>query len=407
MKNNLFKHLAAVPDSAVFEQCVSRETPIYNKPDEIRTEFERDYNRILHSFAYRRLKHKTQVFYATTNDHICTRIEHTQHVAAVASTICGFLGLNKELAAAIALGHDLGHAPFGHEGEKVIGFLAEKYLGQTFWHEKNSLKVVDDIETLISLDGSHRNLNLTYAVRDGIISHCGEIDENGLTPRTDAINLKSVSRTNEYAPYTWEACVVKLADKIAYLGRDIEDAVMLGILDEQQLIELETIIREIEPGFKGSVATTGIMHNLIINLCRNSSPETGLSFDNEYFSVIKAIKTFNYKNIYRHPRVNRFNKFAALVINTIFETLHEMRQSDDRFYLNPENSPYVVLSDSFSEWILKYSGADPAYRTMKRYENRIVFDYDNDNSFSEMVLIYISLMSDQYILKIYNEIIKY
>lgn len=407
MKEHLFEHLAATSASSIFEHCIARETDIYNKPDEIRSEFERDYNRILHSFAFRRLKHKTQVFYATTNDHICTRIEHTQHVAAVSSTICGFLGLNKELSAAIALGHDLGHAPFGHEGEKVISRLAEKHLGQTFWHEKNSLRVVDDIETLLSLDGSHRNLNLTYAVRDGIISHCGEIDENGLSPRKDLTDLKSVSRANEYPPYTWEACVVKLADKIAYLGRDIEDAVMLGILDEHQLIELESIIREIEPDFNGSVATTGIMHNLIINLCRNSTPDAGLSFDSKYFTVIKAIKSFNSKNIYRHPRVNRFNDFAALVIKTIFETLHEIRHLDSDFYLKPEKSPYPVLINSFSEWIMKYSAINLEYRKSKRYENRIVFDYENTAEYSEMVLIYISLMSDQYILKAYNEIVKY
>ena len=113
---------------------VNREKPLYRKSADIRNEFERDYTRILHSTAYRRLKHKTQVFSAPHNDHICTRIEHVTHVASVSHTISNFLGLNTQLTTAISIGHDLGHAPFGHAGEKILREIAERELGEIFWH---------------------------------------------------------------------------------------------------------------------------------------------------------------------------------------------------------------------------------------------------------------------------------
>jgi dGTPase len=196
----LFSKVAAFPGNEKWEDCLHRQTAMYRKTDDIRNEFSRDYNRILHCNAYRRLKHKTQVFYGTRNDHICTRIEHVQHVAAISSTISQELGLNVDLVSAIALGHDLGHAPFGHEGEKIISLLAEKNGKPKFWHEQNSLIVADKIETLAGLDGKRRNLNLTYAVRDGLISHCGEVDENGIKPRNEFIDLYDIQKTKSVCP---------------------------------------------------------------------------------------------------------------------------------------------------------------------------------------------------------------
>lgn len=203
-------------------EAVRREFPLYSRENDIRSEFERDYTRIIHSRAYRRLKHKTQVFFATRNDHICTRIEHVNHVASISRTISRSWGLNTELAEAIAVGHDLGHAPFGHEGEKILNGLAKKHLGEQFWHEKNSLRFVDLLETLPDPKGFEGNLDLTYAVRDGIICHCGEVDDKALFPRSEPIDLHGIEDPSQHAPFTWEGCVVKVADKIAFLGRDIE-----------------------------------------------------------------------------------------------------------------------------------------------------------------------------------------
>ena len=125
---NAFFNERTDENSDKWEQAVKREVPIYSRND-VRTEFERDYTRILHSQAYRRLKHKTQVFFAPHNDHICTRMEHVMHVASVASTISKFLGLNEQLASAIAMGHDIGHAPFGHHGEDCLNKLLEQKQG--------------------------------------------------------------------------------------------------------------------------------------------------------------------------------------------------------------------------------------------------------------------------------------
>lgn len=239
MKNS-FKEYAIYENNPKWNNAISRLTPIETKSSDIRTPFDRDYTRIIHSNAYRRLKHKTQVFFSPENDHICTRSEHVTHVESISYTISSYLGLNTELTKAIATAHDLGHSPFGHSGEKILSKISKRDLGIKFWHEKNGLDFVDYIELLEGHDGYKKNLNLTYGVRDGIISHCGEINENSLRPREEFIDLNNYLKPNQYAPYTWEACVVKIADKISYIGRDIEDAITLGIIDDhlQELYDL-------------------------------------------------------------------------------------------------------------------------------------------------------------------------
>ena len=192
MQSHRFEKYAAVETHPFWSQLIAREGKLNDRLDDIRSPFARDYTRILHSKAYRRLKHKTQVFFNIENDHICTRMEHVGHVESVSATISKYLGLNEELTQAIAAGHDLGHAPFGHQGETVLKGLAKKHLGQDFWHEKNSLRFVDDIELLEDEYKKQKNLSLTYAVRDGIISHCGEVDENGLMPRRELYTASGV-----------------------------------------------------------------------------------------------------------------------------------------------------------------------------------------------------------------------
>ena len=236
MKNE-FEKYATNENNPKWQNSIKREKEIYKRKNDIRSEFERDYNRILHCNAYRRMKHKTQVFFSPENDHICTRIEHVMHVESVSYTIAKYLGLNTELTKAIATGHDIGHSPFGHEGERILSQISERDIGEKFWHERNGMEFVDKIELLEDINKNKQNLNLTYAVRDGIISHCGEIDENCLKPREENINLNNYKVPNQYSPYTWEGCVVKISDKISYLGRDIEDAISLGILDERIYIK--------------------------------------------------------------------------------------------------------------------------------------------------------------------------
>lgn len=232
----LLQKVSANPENPNWNNIIKRQNSLYKRDNEIRSEFERDYTRVINSKAYRRLKHKTQVFFSPENDHICTRIEHVTLVESISYTIAKYFGLNTELTKAIATAHDIGHSPFGHQGEKIISELSKDFIQKPFWHEKNGLEFVDKVELLETPEGKIQPLDLTYGVRDGIISHCGEINENGLKPRTEYIDLYEYEHPNQYAPYTWEGCVVKIADKLSYLGRDIEDAITLGILDRKSVV---------------------------------------------------------------------------------------------------------------------------------------------------------------------------
>ena len=195
---NLFENVAANEKNEKWNNIIKREKELYKRNNDIRSEIERDYTRIIHSTAYRRMKHKTQVFFSPENDHICTRIEHVTYVESISHTIAKYLGLNIDLTKAIATAHDLGHAPFGHEGERVLSKISQRDLGEKFWHEKNGLDFVDKIELLEDNLKNEQNLNLTYGVRDGIISHCGEIDENALVPRNEFIDLKEYKEITNF-----------------------------------------------------------------------------------------------------------------------------------------------------------------------------------------------------------------
>ncbi|HRX43035.1 MAG TPA: HD domain-containing protein, partial [Clostridia bacterium] len=297
MKDSFKKH-AMVPGNPKYESATARHGSLSVKKDDVRTPFERDYTRILHSRAYSRLKHKTQVFFATTNDHICTRIEHVNHVSSISVAICKHLGLNEELALAIATGHDLGHAPFGHSGEKFISLITNEYLGQSFIHEKNSLRFIDNYETLQNSRGFEQNLNLTYGVRDGIICHCGEVEDDILFPRDTNIKLEEIEQPNQYSPYTWEGCVVKIADNIAYVGRDIEDALRLHILDGAHEKILEEMLKDYADIDVRKTNNTSMIYHLVTDLCNQSSPEGGMHYSADHLKFLREIKDFNYKYIY-------------------------------------------------------------------------------------------------------------
>ena len=354
-----FSKVAAGEGNEKWDLLVTRESKIYQRDSDIRSEFWRDYNRILHCTAYRRLKHKTQVFFATQNDHICTRIEHVNHVAAVSITLCKRLGLNTELAIAIATGHDLGHPPFGHEGEKILQKIVSSFCEEKFWHEKNSLWFVDMLETLTGPDGYEHNLNLTYAVRDGIITHCGEVDENAIFPRQEYLPLEKITYANQYPPFTWEGCIVKIADKISYLGRDIEDALTLKILSSRQIKALKEMLGAVlgtgKINFR-EINNTVLMHRFMMDLCQNSDPEAGIMFSEEHLNLINLIKKFNYENIYYHPRLAVFKKYAELIIESIFaflagvycgkKTINELKRL---------RASFPLLVGYFMDWLYKYS----------------------------------------------------
>lgn len=388
------------PMNKKWEKAISRQTPLYPHGRDIRSEFERDNNRILHSNAYSRLKHKTQVFFSPQSDHVCTRMEHVNYVQSISYTIANYLGLNTELTRTIAQAHDLGHSPFGHQGEKIMSEIMKQELGQSFWHEKNGLHFVDDVELLEDNTGTMQNLNLTYAVRDGIISHCGEINENGLKPRRESVDLQDFQMPNQFSPYTWEGCIVKIADKISYLGRDLKDAISLGIIEEQDLKELYDILK-----LDINLNNTVIINELICDLCENSGIEQGICFSEEKRQMLDQIKDFNDKHIYLNSRLTPSVSYFSLVLQQIYTTLKESYQGIDTINKMKDRikfSPRLV--NGFSEWLKKYSNIR---KRDNKYQNKIIYQLENRQDYIRAILDYISGMTDEYAMEIYQEIISF
>ena len=391
------------------KQAIHREKGLYSRNNEVRTEFERDYTRILHSLAYRRLKHKTQVFFNTQNDHICTRMEHVAHVESVSYMIAKSLGLNCELTKAIAMGHDLGHAPFGHEGEYVIKQIVKQNLGKNFWHEKNGLRAVDKLDLLSDDKGSLTNLNLTYAVRDGIICHCGEVDENGIFPRSENIDLNTIKSPGEVNPFTWEGCVVKVSDKIAYLGRDIEDALLLKVITQEDLQDMYKLGHE--HGQK-TINTSVIINELVSDLIKNSSIEKGICFSPEKQHFIDSIKKFNYEKIYNNNQFNYYKKYANLVINSVFEALSPYYEGENTIknLQNNIDKRYRFLISDFKGWLIKY--CDESIINTKDLKTslnneKIYKTLDKEEIYKEAIVDFISGMTDSYVIKCFNELISF
>ena len=409
-----FSEVAATESHPAWEALIRRPSELYQRSDDIRSPFARDYTRILHSMAYRRLKHKTQVFYNIENDHICTRMEHVAHVESVSGTIAKTLGLNTELTKAIAIGHDLGHAPFGHHGETILTALCRQYISpeMRFWHEKNGLRFVDCVELLADNYNTYRNLDLTYAVRDGIISHCGEVDDNGLKPRDELIVLEEeFTKAGEFSPATWEGCVVKLSDKIAYVGRDIEDAMQLGFLDEEAKNLLRKMARAND---QNAINTTVIMHNLIIDVCQNSSPENGICLSEKFMQQLNTIKQFNYEMIYDNPRFDAFKKYSELVLTQLFETLIKTHDGSHSFgALGKIRRYYPTLVSSFEKWLSHYCDtaivpAGDLQNEAFQCENiKIYGKLETKALYAQAIIDFIAGMTDRFAVKLFHELISY
>jgi len=318
-----------------------------SRQEDIRGCYYRDQTAIIHSRPFRRLKHKTQVFFSPDNDHVCTRIEHVLHVASIAATICRGLKskpnsqwqLNEDLAYSIGLGHDLGHTPFGHAGESELSYL----LGgaNSFIHEINSYRVV---EKLIS---EGQGLNLTYAVKDGIICHNGENFEQSIKPDFRIKDLDSIRDRKQY-PSTWEGCIVRFSDKIAYLGRDIEDAIIAEFIVEDQIPKS---IQE-----KIGKSNGEIINYLILDLIKNSTEEE-ICFSEECHKLIIELKDFNYQAIYNNPRIKEYKVYCKRIISTLFDYLSKLYFSnhwDLDFYLNKENLNIDIFFGNYLKGMEKF-----------------------------------------------------
>ena len=395
-----FINVSANENNPLWDKIIMRETPLYKRDNDLRTDFERDYTRVIYTNAYRRMKHKTQVFFSPTNDHVCTRIEHVNNVESINYTIANALGLNTSLTKAIATAHDIGHSPFGHRGEKILSNISQKEIGETFWHEKNGLEIVDKIELLEDNNGFKKNLDLTYAVRDGIISHCGEVNEKFLKPREEFIDLQTYITPNQYSPFTWEGCVVKISDKISYISRDIEDAILLGLLDNS-LEELHEILKFEK---KAIINNSVIINKLIFDLCTNSNPEDGLIFSDESLQLLDNIKAFNYKNIYYSDKVLASEKYFELVLTQIFEILKSAYDKENTLEnLNKMKKNYNSVVTPFIKWINCYWNLTDRENT--NLQNKVLFDINNEKDYLKAIIYYISGMTDNYAIECYNNII--
>ncbi len=401
MKNS-FKDVSAIESNEKWNKMIKREDSLYSRTNDLRSEFARDYTRILHCNAYRRLKHKTQVFFSPSSDHVCTRSEHVNYVESISDTIARYLGLNTELTRAIAISHDIGHSPFGHKGEKVLNEISLRDIGESFWHEKNGLHFVDDIELLEDEKGNLKNLNLTYAVRDGIISHCGEIDENAIKPRAEFFDLNEYTKPNQYKPYTWEGCVIKISDKISYIGRDLEDALHLNLLDSNNIQELKNILGISN---KETLNNPNIINELIIDLCNNSSIEKGLCFSDEKLNLINQIKAFNYKNIYSHPRLDASNEYFKIIINRIYNTLKGLYSENDiESNLKKAEKFYPQTIVQFKKWIYKYWSLTD--RNNNNLQNKIIYNCA-EKEYCKAIIDFIAGMTDNFAIEMYNEIVSF
>lgn len=305
-------------------ESAGRKFPL--KRDPFRLEFARDETRILHSPPFRRLKHKTQVFLSPNNDHICTRMEHVLHVSSIAAVIGRCLNLNIDLINAIAKGHDLGHPPYGHAGERVLDkILKQKNVKEGFKHEIHGLRVVD------KLTNYGAGLNLTYEVRDGIITHCGESFERIITQdRTrDIEKIDSINDRGLY-PATLEGCLVRMVDRIAYLGRDMEDAIKAGLIRKA----------DIPSDIARNLGTeNGKIIGIFVNdTIANSHNKDSIEMSEEVFHYMYQLKLFNYKNIYQHPEVERKSHKAAHLIELLFSELEYILEKSER----GKNSSYIL-----------------------------------------------------------------
>lgn len=254
----------------------------------LRTPFQRDRDRIVHSKAFRRLRHKTQVFVDPEGDHFRTRLTHTLETAGIARGVARALRLNEDLTEAIGLGHDLGHPPFGHAGEAALDELLRARGGRGFRHNEHSLRVVEQLER----DG--RGLNLTWEVRDGILKHTGDVE-----------------------PDTLEGKIVRIVDRVAYINHDIDDALRAGVLEAAELPEDEIAVL----GETGSRRIDTLVHDLV----ESSAGAGGIVQSDEIREAMLSLRRFMFERVYHQQD----HTHVAATVRRIFDDLVGRMPVDD------------------------------------------------------------------------------
>ena len=272
------EHRRLNPLAAFSDQSRGRPVPEEPREGDVRTCYQRDTDRIVHSKAFRRLMHKTQVFLQPEGDHYRTRMTHTLEVARIARTITRGLNLNEDLAEAIAMGHDLGHTPFGHAGEAALTDV----MGKPFRHNEQSLRVVDILEK----EGA--GLNLTHEVRLGILGHTGE-----------------------YVPETLEGQIVRRSDQIAYVNHDIDDAIRAGILSNDDIPD--SVSEVLGHTHRERINT------LVCDIIAVSSEEGKIVLSPDVEKALKDLRSFMFDNVYRNPVAKGEEKKAKVMLQRLYE----------------------------------------------------------------------------------------
>jgi dGTPase len=329
-----------------------------------RQSFSIDVDRILHSRAYTRYIDKTQVFYLIHHDHITHRVLHVQLVSKIARTIGRYLGLNEDLIEAVALGHDIGHTPFGHDGERFLSELCSSSGIGYFLHNVQSVQFLDRVER------KGKGWNLCLQTLDGILCHDGEIHNQALKPDRKKtfetlgkeMTAKKASPATMLIPMTLEGCVARMADTISYIGRDIEDAIRLDLIKRSDLPK-ECV--DILGDTNGS-----IVYHLVTDIINNSFQNSYIAFSPEVSKALKRLKDFNLKRIYMNPKI----KTHTAAIKKLFEILFEQYFND----IETENRSSVIFNGFLKD---------------------MSEDYINNHSKEEIVRDFIAGMTDQYFLR--------
>lgn len=358
-EDNLSKYACLDKDSIRMSECVS----------DFRPNYFRDIDRIIHSLAYSRYMDKTQVFTKQKNNHITKRMLHVQLVSKIARTIGRALSLNEDLIEAIALGHDIGHVPYGHEGEKFLNEISLN-AGQGYF-----LHNVQSVRTFMNLEKSGNGSNLSVQVLDGILCHNGEeflqkyeYKEKNIEQFLNDYKAcyKDKKNNANIMPMTLEGCVVRVSDGIAYLGRDIEDAIRLDIIKQSDLpLSIAEVLGK---------NNKEIINTIIVDIIENSIDKPYISLSKKIYDAMNELKSFNYKNIYHKSNESEDLANAREMFETLFE----------------KNLEYLKTNDTSKD-------------IFKVYLKDMSEDYIQNNSKERIVIDYIAGMTDEFFVFQYNK----
>lgn len=341
--------------------------------EDFRTPFYRDIDRIIYSLSYTRYMDKTQVFSFNENDNISKRMTHVQMVSKIARTIGRALNLNEDLIEAAALGHDLGHVPFGHTGERILNEISLR-VGEGYFNHN-----IQSVRTLMNIENNGKGSNVSLQVLDAIMCHNGELELKEYRPRIDKtkedflqeyeLSYKNQSIIKTFVPMTLEGCVVRISDIIAYIGRDIEDAIRMGVIKED----------EIPKSISSVIGTNNreIINTIIMDLVNNSLDKDYLQLSDDVFEAIKELKKFNYANIYNKANSEEMLELYNKCFNVVFDKCIEDLRNN-----NLESHIYTVFLNGMSS------------------------EYLENTSNERKVIDYIAGMTDDFILREYETIVK-